>query len=119
MGIPAAFWRGKARGRQPMPKGQMNKTEAAWEQVLELQKKAGQIRDYGFQRLKLKLADSTFYTPDFHVVRQDGELEIQEIKGFWEDDARVKIKVTAEQYPWLHVVAISRNGANAWKEERF
>ena len=38
-------------------------------------------------------------------------------KGFWEDDARVKIKVAAEVFPF-RFVAITRS-KDGWKEEDF
>lgn len=45
--------------------GQMNKTESAYCQHLELRKRAGEIVWYRFEGIKLRLADNTFYTPDF------------------------------------------------------
>jgi hypothetical protein len=43
--------------------GQMNKTESAYCQHLELRKRAGEIVWYRFEGIKLRLADNTFYTP--------------------------------------------------------
>lgn len=40
------------------------------------------------------MADKTFYSPDFIVPALDC-IEVHEVKGHWEDDARVKIKVAA------------------------
>ena len=77
--------------------GQMNKTESEYCQLLELRKRAGEIDWYRFEGIKLRLADNTFYTPDFAVMLSTGEMEMHEVKGFWTDDARVKIKVAAEQ----------------------
>ena len=34
----------------------------------------------------------TYYNPDYLVI-YPGHFEIHEVKGFWRDDARVKIKV--------------------------
>lgn len=78
----------------------MNKTETAWAQRLEIQKRSGEILGYWYEAVKLRLADRTWYTPDFLVQHPDGSLEFQEIKGghIWED-ALVKFKVTREQYP--------------------
>lgn len=87
-----------ALGRLPV--GKMNKTEIAYASVLEGLKRAGNILWYRFEGLKLRLADNTFYTPDFAVMRDDGVMECHEVKGFWMDDARVKIKVAAEMYPF-------------------
>lgn len=48
--------------------GQMNKTESAYSQHLEMRKHAGEIAWYRFEGIKLRLADNTFYTPDFAVM---------------------------------------------------
>ena len=102
--------------RQP---GGMNKTEARYAQELQLMQRAGLIRWHGFEALKLRLADNTFYTPDFAVVAQDGVLEMHEVKGFWEDDARVKIKVAASLFPFRFVAvrAIPKRKGGGWERE--
>lgn len=97
--------------------GQMNKLEAAYAARLESLKLAGEIADYRFECVKFKLADKTFYTPDFMVLRPDGTFELHEVKGFWEDDARVKIKVAAELYPFKFIAA--RKVKGAWVFEEF
>lgn len=85
----------------------MNKTEFDYLALLELRKRAGEIIDYRFEPFGLRLADKTFYHPDFMVVFP-GHFEIHEVKGFWRDDARVKIKVAAELYPWWRFVAVKK-----------
>lgn len=95
----------------------MNKLEARYAAHLDLLKAAGEIIDYGYEPIKLRLADRTYYTPDFLVQCKDLTLEAHEVKGFWEDDARVKWKVAGEQHRWLIMVAITADGKN-WKEER-
>ena len=77
----------------------MNGTEAEYGRVLEAEKQAGVVAWYKFEGVKLRLADNTFYTPDFFVMLTNGELQAHEVKGFWTDDARVKIKVAADLYP--------------------
>ena len=84
--------------------GAMNKTEAAYAKKLELEKSAGLIAWYKFEALKLRLADSTFYTPDFIVMRACGLLEAHEVKGFMLEDANIKIKVAAEIYPFKFIL---------------
>lgn len=96
----------------------MNKTEQAWADQLELAKRAGDVLDYKFEAVKLRLADNTFYTPDFFVVLADTTIRVDEVKGFWRDDARVKIKVAAEQFPWLRFQAVSRK-KKQWRTEQF
>lgn len=61
--------------------GQMNKTETAYAQELELRKRYGEIARYRFEGIKLRLADNTFYTPDFAVMLANGQLEMHEVKG--------------------------------------
>lgn len=95
----------------------MNQTESAYEQTLKLRLRSGEIAWYKFEGLKIRLADNTFYTPDFFVMLADGTLECHEVKGHWTDDARVKIKVAADMYPFKFI-AIKRKGA-AWQTKEF
>ena len=71
--------------------GERNKLEGAYEAHLELMKRANEVIWYKFEGIKLRLADNTFYTPDFFVMLADETLECHECKGFWMDDGRVKI----------------------------
>ena len=99
----------------------MNKTEAAYARELELRRASGDVLWYRFEGIKLRLADSTFYTPDFAVMLATGELEMHEIKGHWEDDARVKIKVAADQYPFRFVAlrVRAKKDGGGWSVEEF
>jgi hypothetical protein len=85
----------------------MNATETAYALHLELLRRAGEIRAWSYEPMKLRLADKTYYSPDFLVVLGNGEMELHETKGFWQDDARVKIKVAAEQFPWFRFAAFT------------
>ena len=101
--------------------GQMNKTEAAYGQHLQQLQAAGEVLWYVFEGVKLRLADNTFYTPDFAVMRADGQLEMHEVKGFWQDDARVKIKVAASMYPFKFVAlkVKPKKDGGGWTVEEF
>lgn len=101
--------------------GQMNKTEAAYAQRLELLKGAGQVLWWKFEALKLRLADNTFYTPDFAVMVKDGVMECHETKGFWRDDARAKIKIAADMYPFRFFALTQRakKHGGGWSVEEF
>lgn len=101
--------------------GAMNKTEAAYAEHLRLQQIAGAVLWHRFEGVKLRLADNTFYTPDFAVMADDGVLELHEVKGFWTDDARVKIKVAAEMYPFRFraVKHLPKKSGGGWDVERF
>jgi hypothetical protein len=102
--------------------GTKNKTELAYEeQVLKLEMQGGFVSWYRFEGLKLRLADNTFYTPDYAVMLVNGLIQCREVKGFWTDDARVKIKVAADQYPFefIAVSQLRKKDGGGWKEERF
>jgi len=96
--------------------GQMNRTEHQYAQHLDIRKAAGEILEWHFEPLKLRLADRTYYSPDFMVILPEGWIELHEIKGFWEDDARVKIKVAAETFPYFRFISIKRV-KEEWKYE--
>lgn len=101
--------------------GAMNKTEAAYGDLLKDWVGIGVIQWYRFEGLKLRLADNTFYTPDFAVMGTDGVMEMHEVKGFWQDDARVKIKVAAEMYPFRFIAVKPRakKSGGGWEREVF
>lgn len=79
----------------------MNKTEQRYWQRLEAQRLAGEIEQYWYECVKLRLADRCWYTPDFLVIRPGKRYEFHEIKGgyIWED-ARIKFKIAKEQHSW-------------------
>jgi hypothetical protein len=101
--------------------GEMNKTEAAYAATLQDRQTAGLVRWYRFEGVKLRLAQNCFYTPDFAVMNAHDELEMHEVKGFWSDDARAKIKVAAAFYPFrfIAVRAKSKKDGGGWDTEEF
>jgi hypothetical protein len=101
--------------------GVMNKTESAYASRLELLKQSGEIVWYKFEGMKFRLADNTFYSPDFIVMLANGALQSHEVKGFWTDDARVKIKVAADMYPleFLAVKVKPKKSGGGWEVESF
>jgi hypothetical protein len=104
--------RGKVR-----PRGQMNKLECEYAERLKLRERAGEVEWFAYEAVKLRLANNTFYSPDFLVMLANGDMEVHEVKGFWEDDARVKIKVAASIYPF-RFIAVSK-GKEGWSVENF
>jgi hypothetical protein len=101
--------------------GAMNKTEAAYAASLEARKAAGEVAWFKFEGIKLRLADNTFYTADFAVMLTDGSLELHEVKGHWQDDARAKIKIAADLYPlrFIAVQAEAKKRGGGWRVEEF
>ena len=72
---------------------------------------------YKFEGLKFRLANNTFYTPDFAVMIRDGQIQLHEVKGYWRDDAKVKIKMAAELYPFEFIAVYFQKGS--WQFETF
>lgn len=102
-----------AKGR--LKTGQMNQTESRYSLFLESEKQAGRIAGFWFEALKLRIADKAcWYTPDFLVLRPNGDLELHEVKGspaIFTDDAKVKVKVVSTNYPFKIFVAFPKKGS--------
>lgn len=95
--------------------GEQNKTEAAFAAALALM---SNVLDYRFEAVTLKIAKDCRYTPDFMVLYNDGSIHFYEVKGFWRDDARVKIKVAARMFSEFNFTAVTRKGGE-WQYEHF
>ena len=116
----------RARGRVRKRAGEMNKTEAAFAGELELMRSAGVVAWFGFEAMKFRLADNTFYTPDFAVLYADGFLRLIDTKGttkkngeyrpFVEEDAKIKAKLAAEIFPISFALAyrLPKSAGGEW-----
>jgi hypothetical protein len=90
----------RAKGKfKPRIPGVMNKLEAKYAEHLRSLQLTGVIYSFRYERHNLKLADKTYFKPDFEVMLSDGTIEFHEVKGFMQEDANVKIKVAADQFP--------------------
>jgi hypothetical protein len=105
---------------------EMNRTEAKYSAYLKQRIDVGEIRWALFEPIKIRLADNTFYTPDFLIVANDGCFEAHEVKTYWksaersgwQEDARVKIKVAAETLP-IRFLAVTQMPDGSWEFEEF
>lgn len=91
--------------------GEKNKTEAAYGDHLEQRRLTGDVIWFRFEGIKLRLADNTFLTVDYPVMLANGQLEMHDVKGslgIYMDDAKVKMKVAAEMYPFVFRIAVPR-----------
>lgn len=61
------------------------------------------------------------YTPDFAVMLADGVIEMHEVKGYWTEDARAKIKVAANKFPFRFVAVYkqAKKDGGGWRIEEF
>lgn len=99
----------------PDPYRGMNQTEARYAQILEWDRQCGALRAWQFERIKLKLADRSYYTPDFFVAWPDC-LGFVEVKGgYIREDALQKFKFAREVYPWF-VFRMMQYKHTAWEE---
>ena len=104
----------------------MNRLETRYANFLELRKRAGEILDYRFEPMRLILrhavpnrAKGMTYTPDFLVVFPD-RMELHEIKGWWREDSRVKIKAAAELFEYFKFVGVTMDKkTKGWNYEEF
>lgn len=103
--------------------GLMNRTETAYAAHLDLLIKAGEVSAYLFEGVRLIIGNSQCaFTPDFMVVLSAGYIEFHEVKGFWREAARVRIKVAAKQFPWFTFIAVTRRTkkqGRGWNVEKF
>lgn len=111
-----------ARGRAVRrTSGEMNKTEALYASHLDKLQAAGDIAAWWFEVVTFRIAPDCRYTPDFLVMMPDGIIEVHEVKGFWEDDALVKIKVAAQMFPFRFVAihSVAKKDGGGWKVREF
>lgn len=98
----------------PTKKPRQNKTELAFGLILESQKNRGEIVDYRFEGVTIRLADDCRYTPDFFIIVSLDPLKIRfaETKGkhIW-DDSKIKWRVAKEQNSWAEWELWQKKGA--------
>jgi len=99
--------RGYARAsRSVHVAGQMNGTEREFAGMLDVRRAAGEVVCYWYEGVTLKLASDCRYTADFFVLLASGEMEVVEVKGgFVRDDARLKVKLAADRFPFRFTIA--------------
>lgn len=95
---------GKAKKRGT---GEMNRTEKAYEARLKEYLAAGEILEYKFEPLSLRLAPGCFYQPDFMVIDADKTVQFVEVKGPFIHDQKsiVKLKTASELFPFRFILA--------------
>ena len=92
-----------------------SKLEAAYAAELAAQQQAGVVRGWRYEALTVRLLSGIRYTPDFVVWRPDGSLELHEVKGWWREDAKLKFREAAAQWPMFRWVVVSRPKGGAWQ----
>ena len=106
---PTSKERLHALGRKK--KGEMNATEQKFANYLRTLEITGEVLWWKHEGIKLQLADRTTLTVDFNVMHADGLLVMYDVKGakaIIEDDAKAKMKIAAEHYPFVFRYAFPR-----------
>lgn len=108
--------------------GEMNRVERRYSEELQLQKLAGMVKDFEFERITFRVGPDLRYTPDFDVIADDNVLEFYEVKPgkinrktgkhtyYAEGDAIVKLRATADKFPWFRFFLVWPVGA-AWHKK--
>jgi len=104
----------------------MNKIEEAYAAILAVQYATQELHRWRFEAIKLRLADMTWYTPDFELLMPCGAIEFHEVKAvtktgklLFEDDAIVKFKVARETFPEFRFRMFGRlpkSSGGGWRE---
>lgn len=93
-----------------------NKTELAFrrEILIPLLDEGVLIRvDYEVEGLRVGPPGTAgVYWPDYRVIWAEGLIDFVEVKGYWLDDARVKIKAAASMHPYAFHAAMRRKKAD-------
>lgn len=121
----------RAKGRVKPPRA-MNKVERDYAAHLAAEFRAGVVKWWRWESIKLRISDSCFITIDFFVMTEDGFLEAHDTKGckvkksttgerygtpYIEEDAQVKLRAVAEMFPF-QVKAVYFH-AGAWQCKEF
>jgi hypothetical protein len=97
--------KGKAKvGRAPgeTRRGEMNFTEEAYAERLELLKIAGDVLAWDFHAINFRIGDRAWFQPDFIIVGGDLSIHVVEVKGgFVREAGLVRFRAAARQYPML------------------
>lgn len=117
------------------PDSDMNRTEARfWREQVWPAVTAGEVQWWAFEGLKFRLGKNLLYIPDFDILQSDGALWCVDTKGTWggtrkhpeqyagwKEDARVKIRAAADQYPWVRFFGAHKTKGRSptWIYEKF
>lgn len=81
-----------------------NKLEMDYALYLEAQRQAGEILEWNYERVRLKIADQSigkkaiFYCPDFDVITKGNKVEMHETKGRERVGGMIKYRVAKEMF---------------------
>lgn len=103
----------KAKAITIEPPDTMNETERKYSRRLKAMLHAGEIAWYGYECIKMRLSEGSFYRTDFMVVTKEGYIELHDTKAYFKSKKKpgiteasmVRMKGVAEKYPMFKVLA--------------
>lgn len=100
-----------------LPQAYRSKAEYEWSYRLEIMKQNGEIRNWYYEPINIRLGEATYYRPDFLIIHNDGEAVFQEIKGgFIRDKSLVKYKAAADKYPEMKFEMWQKQKGYGWEK---
>ena len=97
----------KIQAKAQLEEDGMNKTERAYSLVLTHHP---DVHKWYFESVNLRVGvGKSWYRCDFFVIKTDGKIEMHEVKGFWRDDALVKIRSAQLRYPQFKFIVVKKN----------
>lgn len=107
----------KAKANLARKDAYASSTEREYAETLKLRKMAGEIYDWAYEPVRLRIGDGAFYRPDFQVINLNGVIEYHEVKGFWREAAKVRIRAAKALHPYSFFVVTKGKGVMTWKIE--
>jgi hypothetical protein len=97
-----------------------SKLELEYATHLELLAKAGEIEEWLYHPIRVRLAKNCTYEPDFGVWREGNHLTLYEVKGSWlaknARDSRTRLLIAASMYlRWRWVAVLKDTGRWAYE----
>ncbi len=106
-------------------RGRMNKTEERFAKLLDLLIAAGEVHEYHFEGMTVRLTSPDSETPvrytiDFVVLYTNGTVECIDVKGKAVTDAALlRIKLAADQWRMFRWKLAQNMGGDKWEYREF
>src|ERR1700733_4163023 len=76
-----------------------SKLEEAYAAELDLQIRCGLVKFWGYESIRIMIADGLTYKPDFLVQMADGTIQVRETKGFEREGDRKSFLMASVMLP--------------------
>lgn len=83
-----------------------SKTEANWARWLDFQLHSGELANWLYEPVQFRFGvfrRNNFYKPDFLLINKDGTYIFHEVKGWMDNDSKVRMNRMKRFYPEINV----------------